>query len=78
MTVLYIVASRFQVLDLLPNAKENADLLKNRIDEIAGRLAVIADQWESHRVQLIEEYRGLKVSFPSIYFKCHSLCSFQQ
>ncbi|EGD82579.1 hypothetical protein PTSG_03231 [Salpingoeca rosetta] len=53
---------RKRVLDLLPNAEENMQLLKDKIDEVAAKLAALAERWEEHRVALIKEYRDLKVA----------------
>jgi hypothetical protein len=52
---------RKQVLDLLPNADENIAKLQAVVDNTAKKLMAAADKWEAKRVELIDEFRKLKV-----------------
>ena len=47
-------------LSLLPDAESNIEKLQNLIDTSSQRLVSLANQWEQHRVPLIEEYRELR------------------
>jgi hypothetical protein len=47
-------------LDLFPDAENNIARLEAMIDGIAKRLINLSNQWEKHRVALIENYRQLK------------------
>lgn len=47
-------------LALLPDAVVNIQKLQNLIDTSTQRLVSLANQWEQHRVPLIEEYRELR------------------
>lgn len=47
-------------LSLLPDAETNIEKLQGLIDTSSQRLISLANQWEQHRVPLIEEYRQLR------------------
>ncbi|XP_074619647.1 coiled-coil domain-containing protein 22 homolog [Acropora palmata] len=47
-------------VDLLPDAQNNISKLQSVVDSSAQRLVILAQQWESHRVPLIDQYRELK------------------
>ncbi|XP_054706190.1 coiled-coil domain-containing protein 22 homolog [Uloborus diversus] len=47
-------------LSLLPDADANIKKLQTLIDASSQRLVVLANQWEQHRVPLIDEYRELR------------------
>lgn len=47
-------------LSLLPEAETNIEKLQGLIDSSSQRLISLANQWEQHRVPLIEEYRELR------------------
>lgn len=47
-------------LSLLPDAEVNIEKLQGLIDTSSQRLVSLANQWEEHRVPLIEEYRELR------------------
>lgn len=47
-------------LSLLPDAEVNIEKLQSLIDTSSQRLVSLANQWEQHRVPLIEEYRELR------------------
>jgi hypothetical protein len=67
---------RKRVLDLLPNADENIEKLKEAIDAGAQKLMKLGEKWETHRVALLDEYRKLKVSLTGagvFAFVCSSL-----
>ncbi|XP_035231883.1 coiled-coil domain-containing protein 22 homolog [Stegodyphus dumicola] len=58
------VRERYRVkkctLSLLPEAETNIEKLQGLIDASSQRLVSLANQWEQHRVPLIEQYRELK------------------
>lgn len=47
-------------LSLLPNAEANIEKLQGVIDASSQKLVSLANQWEQHRVPLIEQYRELR------------------
>lgn len=47
-------------LSLLPDAENNMEKLQALIDASSQRLISLANQWEQHRVPLIDQYRELK------------------
>lgn len=49
-----------RTLDLLPDAENNIAKLQGIVDSSAQKLVTLANQWEKHRVPLIEQYRELK------------------
>ncbi|EDV21397.1 uncharacterized protein TRIADDRAFT_30331 [Trichoplax adhaerens] len=49
-----------KTIDLLPEADKNMAILKKMIANSSQRLIKLTEQWEQHRVPLIEEYRTLK------------------
>ncbi|XP_062577497.1 coiled-coil domain-containing protein 22 homolog [Saccostrea cucullata] len=49
-----------RTLDLLPEAETNIAKLQAIIDSSAQKLVTLANQWEKHRVPLIEQFRELK------------------
>ncbi|KAK3099768.1 hypothetical protein FSP39_009318 [Pinctada imbricata] len=49
-----------RTLDLLPDAENNIAKLQQVVDSSAQRLVKLAEQWEKHRVPLIEQFRDLK------------------
>lgn len=48
------------VFDLLPDAKNNILKLEGLAEENANFLKKLADEWEQHRLPLIEQYRALR------------------
>ncbi|XP_061163989.1 coiled-coil domain-containing protein 22 homolog [Saccostrea echinata] len=49
-----------RTLDLLPEAESNIAKLQAIIDSSAQKLVTLANQWEKHRVPLIQQFRELK------------------
>ncbi|CAH1778226.1 unnamed protein product [Owenia fusiformis] len=49
-----------RTLDLLPDADNNIAKLQSVVDTSAQRLVSLANQWEKHRVPLVEKYREMK------------------
>ncbi|XP_035681357.1 coiled-coil domain-containing protein 22 homolog [Branchiostoma floridae] len=49
-----------RTLDLLPDAENNITKLQGVVDGSSQRLVNLAQQWEKHRVPLIQQYRELK------------------
>lgn len=49
-----------QVLDLLPDADNNIERLRGVVEGSAKRMVATATKWESRRVELIKELRGLR------------------
>ncbi|XP_001639122.2 coiled-coil domain-containing protein 22 homolog [Nematostella vectensis] len=50
-----------RTVDLLPDAENNIAKLQGVVDSSSQRLVNLAQQWETHRTALIDEYRELKV-----------------
>lgn len=49
-----------RVFDLLPDADNNIAKLKELVEVSSKRLAILAEQWEQHRIPLEEKYQQLK------------------
>ncbi|XP_012557176.2 coiled-coil domain-containing protein 22 homolog isoform X1 [Hydra vulgaris] len=47
-------------IDLLPDAKTNISKLEQLVENSSQRLINLNEQWEKHRVRLLENYRNLK------------------
>jgi DNA repair exonuclease SbcCD ATPase subunit len=48
------------VFDRLPDAKANIEKLKQLAEDQASKLAEYAEEWEKHRLPLVEEYRSIR------------------
>ncbi|XP_048773874.2 coiled-coil domain-containing protein 22 homolog [Ostrea edulis] len=49
-----------RTLDLLPDAENNIAKVQAIVDSSAQKLVTLANQWEKHRVPLIQQFRELK------------------
>ena len=48
---------RMKILELLPDGENNLNKFQQVIDGASQRLVSLANQWEKHRIPLIEKYR---------------------
>lgn len=48
------------VFDRLPDAKANIEKLKQLAEDQANKLTEYADEWEKHRLPLVDEYRAIR------------------
>lgn len=54
------VLMKKKLIDLLPDAESNMKKLEMLVEASSKRLVSLANQWEKHRIPLLDEYRRLK------------------